>query len=190
MRIDIAELSGRDLLAGATLGRQVCHDMLSKVVSEPRCAELIYLDFANVKLATASFLRECVLEFKRVLRKNKSRFYPVVANMTDDLREELQEVAYARQDAIILCWWHRPNNDFQWALIGELDPKQILTFDLVHDAGETDAKTLMLSYGEQEGTTRTTAWNNRLSSLEKLGLLISEETGRAKKYRPIFERGA
>lgn len=190
MWIDIVEVSGGALLGGATLGRHVCSNMLARIVTEPRSPEPIYLDFAKVELGTASFLRESVLEFKRVLREKKSRFYPVVANLGPELREDLCEVIYSSRDAIIECWSSGPSEKLEWKLIGDLDPKQMLTFELVHEAGETDAKTLMLSYGEQEGTTRTTAWNNRLSSLENLGIIIGEDSGRSKKYRPLFERGA
>lgn len=74
----------------------------------------------------------------------------------------------------------------QAAPIGELDPKQRLTFDLVRKYGETDAGTLMRAYGEEEGTKHATAWNNRLSALAALGLVVEVSQGRAKRYRPLF----
>jgi hypothetical protein len=74
------------------------------------------------------------------------------------------------------------------APIGELDPKQRLTFDLVHQHGETDAGALMRTYGASEGLKHTTAWNNRLTALAARGLVIEESHGRAKRYRPLFER--
>ncbi len=71
--------------------------------------------------------------------------------------------------------------------LGELDPKQRLTFDLVHERGETDAGALMRDFGESEGVKHTTAWNNRLASLAALGLIIEQSQGRSKRYRPLFE---
>ncbi len=70
--------------------------------------------------------------------------------------------------------------------LGELDPKQRLTFDLVCEHGETDAGALMRSYGESEGLKHATAWNNRLASLASRGLVIEQSYGRAKRYRPLF----
>jgi hypothetical protein len=74
----------------------------------------------------------------------------------------------------------------QPALIGDLDPKQKITFDLVRERGETDAGELMREYGEKEGV-KQTAWNNRLVSLTALGLIIEITQGRAKRYKPLFE---
>jgi hypothetical protein len=73
-------------------------------------------------------------------------------------------------------------------LIGELDPKQKITFDLVHELGEADASKLMEAYGEQEGLKHTTAWNNRLATLAGRGLVIEIRQGRAKRYRPLLKK--
>jgi hypothetical protein len=70
-------------------------------------------------------------------------------------------------------------------LIGALDPKQRLTFDLVNSAGETDAGTLMRNHNKDEGVGQT-AWNNRLSALASLGLVVEIPQGRAKRYRALF----
>jgi len=69
---------------------------------------------------------------------------------------------------------------------GKLDPKQRLTFELVHERGETDASELMRAYGDREHLRHTTAWNNRLAALVGRGLLMEITQGRAKRYRPIF----
>ena len=73
-------------------------------------------------------------------------------------------------------------------LIGDLDPKQQLTFDLVRERGETDAVELMREHGAKEQEpVGSTAWNNRLSSLVALGLVIEEiSSGRTKRYRPLL----
>jgi hypothetical protein len=71
-------------------------------------------------------------------------------------------------------------------LLGELDPKQRITFELVQKRGETDAGELMRAYGEKEKTKVQTAWNNRLASLAGLGLVIELSQGRTKRYRSLF----
>jgi hypothetical protein len=71
-------------------------------------------------------------------------------------------------------------------LIGQLDRKQQLTFDLVRQRGETDAMELMREFGDTEDV-GSTAWNNRLSSLVSLGLIIELSFGRAKRYKPLLQ---
>ena len=91
----------------------------------------------------------------------------------DEVREELEEMLRPRGDVLMTClsrpYWPR----LQPALIGDLDPKQKLTFDLVCERGETDAGGLMKEYGESEGV-KQTAWNNRLVSLAALGLVVED----------------
>jgi hypothetical protein len=72
-------------------------------------------------------------------------------------------------------------------LIGHLDPKQQLTFDLVQRHRETDAGELMREYAGSERVKSPTAWNNRLASLAALGLVVEVSQGRSKRYKPIFE---
>jgi hypothetical protein len=47
----------------------------------------------------------------------------------------------------------------------------------------------MRMYGKKEKTTAQTAWNNRLSALATLGLVVELSQGRAKRYRPLFAEG-
>ncbi len=68
--------------------------------------------------------------------------------------------------------------------LGDLDPKQRVTFDLVCERGETDAAELMRQYG---GTKTQTAWNNRLAALAALGLVVEMSQGRAKRYKPLLQ---
>ena len=72
------------------------------------------------------------------------------------------------------------------ALLGELEAKQRVTFHLVKRHGETDAGELMRAYGDREKVRHATAWNNRLSSLASLGLVMEVRQGRLKRYRPLF----
>jgi len=69
-------------------------------------------------------------------------------------------------------------------LLGNLDPKQQLAFDLVNQRGETDATELMRDFGE--GLKSATGWNNRLASLAALGVVIEVSQGRSKRYRPVL----
>lgn len=72
-------------------------------------------------------------------------------------------------------------------LIGQLDPKQRRTFELVQQRRETDAGELMRDFSDTERLKSPTAWNNRLASLASLGLVAEVSQGRSKRYKLVFE---
>lgn len=188
MRVHMHKLGGGDtqVLAGATKGRRARAELLERTGSEPSEPEKIFLDFQNVEVATASYLRESVLSFRDEIRRRRSNYYPVIANPRELVVEELRILVTTRGDALMLCSLDQDNHIKRPYLLGELDPKQRFTFDLVRRLGETSAAELMLGYGESEKTTVQTAWNNRLSSLANLGLVVELSQGRSKRYRSLF----
>ena len=52
------------VLAGAPNGRTAFAKLLAQAVQEPLAPEPLYLDFADVDIATARYLRESVLQFQ------------------------------------------------------------------------------------------------------------------------------
>ena len=194
MKIDIHEIGGSEILAGALNGKKVLNKLLEKITNEPDSPEPIFLDFSSVQVATASFLRESVLTFRDIVRGRHSQFYPVLANIQKEVEDELIEILQWRGYVLISCVLGADDSVNAITLIGELSPKQQLTFDLVHEHGNaddgTDAGTLMSNYGDKEGLKRITAWNNRLATLATLGLIVELSQGRAKRYRPLFAKGA
>lgn len=188
MHIDLRKTGGSDVLAGTLNGKRLFGKLLASTVQEPFDPEPVFLDFSKVRVATASFLRESVLTLRDVIRGQRSNFYPVIANANAEIRDELHElVAGRRSDVLITCVLSESGTVSDVSLIGDLEPIQRRTFDLVRQLGETDASELMRSHGVADRTTRTTAWNNRLTSLSFLGLLVEVSQGRAKRYRPLFE---
>lgn len=188
MRIRMKELSAGDgeTLAGALTGRTILAKLIERTGMEPAEPEPVFLDFAGVQVATASFLRESVLALRDDVRRRRSNFYPVIANASELVAEELKVLVASRGDVLMLCSLDANSEPHQPRLLGELDPKQRVTFDLVQQRGETGAAELMRDYGEAERTTVQTAWNNRLSALANLGLVVELSQGRTKKYRPLF----
>lgn len=186
MRIDFQDLGGSAVLAGALYGRKVLNELLTATAAEPAAPEPVFLDFGKVDIATASFLRESVMTFRDHIRGRRSTLYPVIANINDDIRDELLELAKSRGEAFLVCRLSDDGIVESSVLIGELNPKQKVTFDLVHEHRETDAGELMRTYGESEGVTQTTAWNNRLAALANLSLIVEISHGRNKRYRPLF----
>lgn len=187
MRISLKEICSSAVLAGALNGKAALNRLLLATASEPDKPEPIFLDFSNVEVATASFLRESVLAFRNIVRRRRSRFYPVIANLSETVRDEMMELLGPRGDVLMVCTLGDGESVAQSELLGELDPKRRMTFKLVREFGETDAAELMRTYGESEGLKHATAWNNRLASLAALGLIVELSEGRAKRYRPLFE---
>lgn len=187
MIIRMKDLVGKDILAGAVNGKTVFANCVSMSGVEPDQPTALYLDFANIEVATASALRESVIALKTYKRSIGSNLYPVLANINDSVEDEIQVLMDARNDAIVACDLSDNGNVSGMRLIGDLDPKQAMTFDLVLELKRVDAGSLMKQFGEAEKTTSTTAWNNRLASLVQRGLLREFTNGRSKYYRPLFE---
>lgn len=186
MRLDVAELAGLSILSGAPSGRELFGKLVAMLPPEPDTPELLFLDFGKVQVATASFLRESVLQFRDFVRGRKSNLYPVVANAASDIIDEIFELVQPRGEVIMTCNIGDDGAVVRSRHIGKLDPMQKVTFDLVNSQGETTASKLVES---QSGDIKATAWNNRLASLSNLGLISEQAQGRAKTYRPLFSGG-
>jgi hypothetical protein len=184
MRLNLKDIARSDVLAGALNGKSMLMRLLEATMSEPAEPEPLFIDFCGIKVATASFLRESVLALRDIVRSRRSNFYPVVANPNEAVRDELVELAHSRGDVLMTCVLDDRDAVISTAPIGNLDPKQQMTFELVSERGETDAGELMRDNGD--GLKHATAWNNRLSALAYLGLIMEISRGRSKRYRPLF----
>jgi len=185
MRLSLSMIGGGSVLAGGVNG-QAAFGRLLEAVPTPSIPTTVFLDFEGVEVATSSYLRESILAYRELVRGRRSHIYPVVANANDVVSDELDELMRSRGDVLLVCDLDANDRVHDPRMIGDLDPKQKLTFDLVRQRGETDASELMRAYGEAEGTRHTTAWNNRLAALATRGLLVEISQGRAKRYRPLF----
>jgi hypothetical protein len=182
---DLGDGNGGQVLAGAIHGRKVLAKLVERTGCEPIAPEPVFLDFDGVEVATASFLRETVLSFRDTVRGRRSNFYPVIANASDLVVDELAILLAPRGDVLMLCSLDENGEPCRPRLVGDLDPKQRVTFDLVRERGLTDAAALMREHGGNEGV-KQTAWNNRLAALAGLGLVVELSEGRLKRYRPLF----
>jgi len=190
MVISMVSVGGKrsQSLAGATNGRRAFGALLALTVQEPLSPEPLFLDFNGVEIATASYLRESVLHFRDAVRRQHSNLYPVVANAKEQVTEELALLIQASRGVLMTCSLDEQGVPSRAVLLGELEPMQKLTFELVNQIGETDASELMRDYNAGK-TVKQTAWNNRLSALAELGLVFEVSQGRTKRYRRLFEGG-
>jgi hypothetical protein len=186
MRIDMRVIGGSTSLAGAPRGQEALTKLITAIGPDAGEPRPLFFDFVGIEVATASYLRESVLACRDFVRQQRPSYYPVIANANDDVKDELLVLMKARREVVMTCTLGGENKVSDVALLGDLEPAQKTTFELVNEHGETDASALMEKYGEREKTTRTTAWNNRLAALSALGLVVEESRGRAKRYRPLF----
>jgi hypothetical protein len=186
-RISISHTAPGTVLSGALRGQQLLAKLLALLASEPAAPEAVFLDFTGVEAATASFLRESVLAFRDMARGRRSKIYPVVANANEAVQEDLAELVKSRGGVLLACELDEEGQVSNARVVGELDPKQQLTFNLVKRLGETDAAELMREHRTSDSV-GPTAWNNRLAALVGLGLIIEDiSSGRTKRYRPLLE---
>jgi hypothetical protein len=188
MRVRLRDFTEIPVLSGSLNGRTMLGKLLELVASEPAAPEPLFIDFAGIYVVTSSFLRESVIALRDILRGRHSMLYPVLANANETVREELVEVLKSRGSAVMACALAADGAVTKAAPLGDLDPKQGVTYRVVQECGLTDAADLMRKYGAAEGV-KQTAWNNRLAALAALGLVVELSQGRAKRYRPLFVAG-
>jgi hypothetical protein len=184
--VKLAMLSPGDepVLAGKLNGKRAFArfvHMLAEFTAPP----VVVLDFAGVDLATSSFLNEAVLRFRDHLHLSAPAGYLAVANLSEKVAEELDDLLQRAGDALLAARVSDGDSISETRLLGKLEPKLQETFDLVVRKGETTAVELH-NGGEADGI-GPTAWNNRLNALAAKSLLIEIPAGRAKRYRPVLE---
>jgi hypothetical protein len=185
MRISLSQLAKAEVLAGAANGAAVLSQLVAKV-HRLTALTVVVLDFEGVSVATGSFLRECVLGFRDYCRRSQPSLYPVVANVSDAVAEELLFLLQTKREALIACTMNSNGRMAKPQVIGTLEEKQRLTLDAVLDLQVADAGMLAERFADTEKI-GVTGWNNRLASLVTGGILMEVRSGRAKRYRPILE---
>lgn len=185
-KISIFELGGGlEVLSGQPRGRLLFSKLVEAVQpqDEPMA---VFLDFRGVNVATSSFLRAGVLAFRDHCVRMGLNLFPILANINDDIADDLKVMLEQRGDAFVACDIDDGGQASAIRVVGSLDEKQRLTLEAVIREGETDAATLK---GKHEETEKigTTGWNNRLSSLAEKGLVVEVKRGRGKLYRPVLE---
>ena len=130
--------AGSTTLAGSAMGRQMLAQLIEKTkpVVGPTLA---FLDFAEVDIATGSFLREAVMGFRDFCRNAAGMIYPVVANANATIEEELATYLRGRNDAIWACALDADGAATDPRILGELDAGQMSTCLLYTSPSPRDA---------------------------------------------------
>lgn len=182
-QIDLKVLCGNDVLAGTSDGATTLSKLItfSADIFDPT---LIVLNFVNVTVATASFLRESVLGFRDYCRKTRPNLYPVLAGVGPKVRDELDGLLRLKGDALVLCDLSSSGAITDASVLGILDGKQAVALKAVLRSGPVDAGAL--AKGDAD-TPNPTAWSNRLVALSLKGILRETLVGRSKIYEPVVK---
>ena len=184
MILSLSDLSdGQTVLSGVHAGRKLLAQLVAHS-APPSQDEVAYLDCAGIRVATGSFLRESVLAFRDYTRSTLPHLYPVVANPSEAVVEELDFLLKHRKDALWICQLDTAGQVSQASIIGELDLGHRTTFDMVASLRAASAPDLA---NRGDGTIGPTAWNNRLAYLAARGLLIERRAGKSKTFTPVLE---
>lgn len=187
MRLQILSLTGNAaILSGAQSGRNLFSNLVAAAAPQAGEPTPVFLDFDGVNVATASFLRESVVAFRDYTRSTLPALFPVIANASASVAEEIDFFLRHRKDAIWACQLDKRGLASDPRLLGELDEAHRATFEMVVKLGSASAPALAAQ--EAEGTpVSPTAWNNRLAFLASRGLLIERRGGKTKTFVPVLE---
>ena len=187
MQILVKNIAQKAVLAGSLFGRRVFARLLDGI-PKADAAEPCFLDFQGIDSATSSFLRESVVAFRDYCRHRGLHIYPVVANASADVEEELEFLLRTTGDVMLACEVTKTGKSSKVHLLGDLDDKARVAYEALHEIGAVDATTLQARFAKKDPV-KTTAWNNRLASLSDKGLAIEELQGRTKIYRAVLMEG-
>jgi hypothetical protein len=183
--IELKSLFGADVLAGASKGMA---DLAKLVALLPlgNIPVIVALDFAEIKVATASYLRELVIGFRNYCANNRIDIYPVVTNANAVVLEELYALMSSLRDAVVTCVSNSRGQLGGGKVIGLLDEKERDTLNAVLSSPGTDAIALNEAFKSSDKVSPN-AWSNRLAALVEKRILVEQREGRRKRYTPVLE---
>lgn len=180
-RLHIAEITGRPELMGVAAGKAAAPALID--AAHAATGAVVLLDFAGVRLITASAARESILRLSDELSAQGS--LPVLVNINEDTADEVGFAAEALKQPLVLATLKPDGSLAAPRIVGLLEPAQRQTLELVARLGETDAKAA--SEASKDSSAGATAWNNRLSNLAGMRLLQERRVGKTKRYSLTLE---
>lgn len=169
---------GATTLAGAAAGRAAAAKLQTATETLPTPWVLA---FDGIELITASAFRESILSIVRWAADDGRAC--LLANVNEVTCEE--GLIAAAQSGVVLLFCQLDGSTIANVVArGPLDAKLETTLGLVLQLGEADAKAISDASGED---TVTTAWNNRLVALTRMGLLAERKVGKTKYYSAVVK---
>lgn len=186
-------------LAGATLGEKHLSPLLRQLESASEVAgETVIFDMEGVETVTASYLKASFLRLLRHagvvsegLPKNldddaeaQLDIFPVIAGLSEDVREELDEVLTPRKLSCLEAVEFEPGRVIRAQLHGVRDGVVAATLEGLTRERQATATQLYERYGHN---INITGWNNRLFDLYQLRLARRSKRDRQWIYEPVAE---
>ena len=178
-------ISFRDLtadfpsLTGVSRARQLLAKLITWTADHPPKGTLI-LDFTGVGNASASFLREAILAFRDYVRAYQPEVFPVLANLTDEVREEFHTLLKARGEAMPGCRLDASGEPVDAEVLGVLEPGLRQTLEMIRKRGQ-------LGLRDMPSETRPTTWSNRIASLIRQGFVVPIPEPNKRVYRFVLD---
>jgi hypothetical protein len=182
-------------LFGATKGQEHIAPLLEELMVAP-AGEIVIYDFAGVEHATASYIRATVLRLLNAALRATGDIdpqsapassapealdvFPLVANLSDDVAEELQTVLESQGRACLEATRWDGRGIVQARVRGVLEG--VLRDTLVRVVTARKATATMLAEREPPNVT---GWNNRLAELCRMRLVGRVKEGRQWIYSTI-----
>ena len=168
-------------LTGVTRARQLLAGLIDWSASESPSGTLI-LDFRDVPEASASFLRESVLAFRDYVRAYQPDVFPVIANMTEPVREEFDILLRNRREAMLGCRLDNSPVPVEPVVLGLLEPGLCKTLDTIRARGQVTLAELR----ELSPPTSATTLSNRVASLIRQGFVVTSQEPNKRAYRFVL----
>jgi hypothetical protein len=184
--------NGLPNVAGATLGQEHLNKVLgalNRIVGDP--GEIVVLDFEGTETATASYMKATVLALLRQGREGAeggflNLIFPVVANLSAEVAEELDQVLIANRLPCIEALTLSSTRVQRGRVRGVLDAALGETLAALVSEGAASA-TQLFETRRKEVPISVTGWNNRLAELHRFRLAWRRKHGRQWVYEPITE---
>jgi hypothetical protein len=201
MKVLLSEASGgiRNL-AGAAAARshlKGMRDGLDAMLCEYANPLVLVLDFSDVESVTSSYVKASLIWLIRCGQRSVAAdyfeppgdgativslpAYPVVAHISDEIREEL-EVVLASEELCCL----EVSTEGEPKILGSLERTLRETFRRLVAEEEVTASELHQKFGDG---INVTGWNNRLADLHRLRLAWRRKEGRQWTYAPVSKSG-
>jgi hypothetical protein len=168
-------------LTGVSGGRLLLSKLIAKTAAETPKGTLI-LDFTGVGDASASFLRESILAFRDYARVYQSELFPVLANITDAVREEFDTLLQARGEAMPGCRLGSSEGPAEPQVLGALEPGLNQTLEAIRQRGQVTLMDLRATSAK----TKATTWSNRVASLIRQGFIVPTPEPNKRAYRFVL----
>jgi hypothetical protein len=175
--VSLQDILNATSLLGIAAGRDATERLLSSVMA-PTNTPMALLDFQGMELVTASAARESIFKLASHLAEQGTLL--VCVNANEATLDELAFAATALKQPLVVASVNQGDELGAPRVLGQLEPVQTKTLELVGRLGEVDAKTASQEAGDQSAG--ATGWNNRLSSMASLRLLKERKVGKTKLY--------